>query len=421
MASISTGQVVANTTNHANRQHGAMEFSEPPTDLDTVRLYRLGRVREALRERDYAGAILFDQLNTRYATDVTDMQLWCLHNEARYVYVPTEGPVVVFEYAGYEHISEDVPTVDEVRKASPFFYFAAGNRHLEKAGAWAAEMADLIGETNGGNKRIAIDRMAYDGIAALQKHGFEIFDGFELMENAREIKSHGEIILMKKAIEVCELGMKAMHEALEPGMTENALWAKLHETNIALGGEWIETRLLSSGQRTNPWFRESSMKVIEKGEMLSFDTDLIGPYGYCSDLSRSWVCGDVKPTDEQCRLYRAAHEQIHYNLQFMKDGMSFREITEKAWSIPDEFIHNRYSCLGHGVGLCDEYPVLVHKIDWDNGKGYDGHLRTGMTLCIESLIGTRGGKECIKLEDQLLITDTGYEMLSSYPFEASML
>ncbi len=418
MGIISAGQVMAN---HVNRQHGAMEYSEAPTDIDTVRLYRLGRVREALAERDYAGIIMFDQLNTRYATDVTDMQLWCAHNEARYVYVPVEGPVVVFEYAGYTHLSEDVPTVDEVRKANPFFYFAAGDRYQEKAKAWAAEMAELINGHNGGNKRIAIDRMAYEGIEALQAHGFQIFDGFEVMENAREIKSDGEIILMKKAIEVCELGMKAMHDAMAPGMTENALWAKLHEVNIANGGEWIETRLLSSGQRTNPWFRESSMKVIEEGEMVSFDTDLIGPYGYCSDLSRSWICGDAKPTDEQRRLYHAAYEQIQTNLALMKDGVAFREVTERAWQIPDEFIHNRYSCIGHGVGLCDEYPSLVHQIDWDNGKGYDGHLRSGMTICIESLIGTQGGKESIKLEEQILITDTGYEMLSSYPFDDELL
>ena len=73
-----------------------------------------------------------------------------------------------------------------------------------------------------------------------------------------------------------------MREALRPGITENALWAELHRGNIAGGGEWIECRLLASGPRTNPWFRESSMRVIERGDIVAFDTDLIGPYGYCS-------------------------------------------------------------------------------------------------------------------------------------------
>ena len=68
---------------------------------------------------------------------------------------------------------------------------------------------------------------------------------------------------MRASLAACEAGCRAMQEALQPGITENALWAKLHATNISLGGEWIETRLLSSGPRTNPWFRECSMRKIE--------------------------------------------------------------------------------------------------------------------------------------------------------------
>ena len=73
------------------RQHGAMEYTDPPVDLDSVRRYRIGRVRAELKKRDYAGIVLFDQLNTRYATDVTNMQIWCSHNENRYVFVPADS------------------------------------------------------------------------------------------------------------------------------------------------------------------------------------------------------------------------------------------------------------------------------------------------------------------------------------------
>ena len=81
--------------------------------------------------------------------------------------------------------------------------------------------------------------------------------------------------------------MAAMRQALRPGISEQALWAELHAGNIARGGEWIETRLLASGPRTNPWFQECSSRVIEAGELVGFDTDLIGPYGYCADISRT--------------------------------------------------------------------------------------------------------------------------------------
>jgi len=99
----------------------------------------------------------------------------------------------------------------------------------------------------------------------------------------------------------------------------------------------------------------------------------------------------------------------------VKPGLSFREFTEKSFALPDEFVDRRYSCIMHGVGLCDEYPFAVYPQDWDRW-GFEGVFEAGMVVCIEALIGTVGGKECIKLEHQVLVTDRGYEILSTAPF-----
>ena len=397
------------------RQHGAMDHTTPPCDLDEVRRYRLGRVRESLTERDLAGIILYDQLNTRYAVDATNMQVWCSHNEARYVYVPAEGPVILFDFLGKTHMSEGIPTIDEVRPPTCPFYFFSGENIDDKTRKWASEMDEIISTHNGGNKRIAIDRVGPLGVLEMQRLGYEIHDGFQVMEHVREVKSPGELALMRKSIEVCENAVQQMHDALKPGVTENALWAELHHGNIAGGGEWIETRLLSSGPRTNPWYQECSMRQIEKGDMLSFDTDLVGPYGYCCDMSRSWIC-DAKPTDEQRRLYAAAYEQIKLNMELLKPGVSFKELTEKLHPMADEFIPGRYGVAMHGVGLCDEFPTIYYREDYA-AEGYDGVFQAGMVMCVEALVGAQGGKECVKLEEQVLITENGHEQLTSYPLE----
>ena len=401
------------------RQHGAMEYGTPPADLDEVRRYRLARIRHALVERDLAGIILYDQINTRYAVDATNMQIWCGHNEVRYVYVPAEGPVVLFEFGGKDLLSSGLPTIDEVRPAIVFLYFGTGSRLVDNARAWAAEMDSLIRENSGGNRRIAIDRIAPQGVIEVQRRGYEVFDGFEVMENAREIKSTGEIALMRHSIAVCERAIGQMRDAMRPGITENALWAELHHGNVAAGGEWIETRLLSSGPRTNPWFREASMRVIERGDMVAFDTDLVGPYGYCCDISRSWVC-DAPPNDEQRRIYADAYAQIQDNKALLKPGVSFREVTGKLRPLGDEFVSRRYGVAMHGVGLCDEYPCIRYPQDWDK-MGYDGVFREGMVMCVEALAAPAGGREAVKLEEQVLITADGCEQLSSYPLEESWL
>ncbi|MEW9838409.1 M24 family metallopeptidase, partial [Mesorhizobium marinum] len=127
-----------------------------------------------------------------------------------------------------------------------------------------------------------------------------------VMESARLIKSPDEMLAMRRAIVACEAAMGEMEAALRPGISENELWAELHHGNIARSGEWIETRLLSSGPRTNPWFQECSSRKIEAGDLVAFDTDLIGPYGFCADLSRTWLCGDGQASNEQRDLFRIA-------------------------------------------------------------------------------------------------------------------
>ena len=397
------------------RQHGAMDYTTPPCDLDEVRRYRLARIQEELVRQDLAGIILYDQLNTRYATDGTNMQIWCAHNEARYVYVPAESGAIVFEYGGKSLLSDGLPGIERVAKPITFFYMVAGQHVAERAKTWAVEMDAIIREHSGGNQRIAIDRLAPVGVQMMEELRYEVHDGFTVMEKAREIKSDGEIALMRTSIEVCERAVQQMQEALKPGITENALWAELHHGNIAGGGEWIETRLLSSGPRTNPWFRECSMRPIEKGDMVSFDTDLIGPYGYCCDMSRSWIC-DAEPDDEQRRLYAAAYEQIKRNTELLKPGLGYRELTEKLHPMKEEYIAGRYGVAMHGVGLCDEAPAIYYPQDYDE-VGYDGVFQEGMVICVEALIGVEGGRECVKLEEQVLVTADGYEQLTTYPLQ----
>ncbi len=404
----------------SSRQHGAMEFSEPPTDLDAVRRYRLSRIREQLRRRDCAGVLLFDPVNTRYATDATNMQIWCAHYETRCAFVATDGPVVLFDYGNQPHLAEGLGTVDEYRRMPSFYFFTAGERGAEFADRFGSEVGDLVRASGGANRRLGIDRLSHLGCDALRRVGIELVEGQGIMERARAVKSDGEIALMRAAIDACEAGMRAMRETLEPGVTENALWSRLHQVNIERGGEWIETRLLSSGPRTNPWFRECSMRVIEDGDLVSFDTDLIGPYGYCADISRTWRCGDGMPSDEQRRLYADAYEQIETNISKLAPGMTFEDMSRRAWPIPDRYRANRYSSLIHGVGLADEYPSIKHAEDY-LARGYPGVIEPGMTLCVESYIGIEGGREGVKLEEQVLITDHGAERLSSYPYELAWL
>ena len=386
---------------------------EDEIDFDQLRLYRLNRVKKELAKRDIGACILFDPVNIRYALDTTNMSIYNMHNLTRYCFIPVNGPVILYEYFNCEHLAKHLTLIDEIRPGITWDYFSAGDQVEDQLNKWAGEIENLMNLHCGKNKRLAIDVGNGPGILALNKIGLEILEGKEILEQARKIKSKEEIQCMKASIEVCEKGVRLMRKKLKAGMTENELWAILHKTNIENGGEWIETKLLSSGPRTNPWMQESSEKIIQPNEIVSFDTDMVGPYGYCADISRAFVEGH-KFNSEQKKIYQMAVEQIHYNAELIKPGLSFKEFIKKSWVLPEAYYGNRYSCMVHGIGLCDEWPMIKYPTEITDEKG---EFEKNMTITVESYVGEVGGKEGVKLEQQYLINENGLELLSRHPLE----
>ena len=401
---------------------GAGDRATPIVDLAALRAYRLARVQQQLRAHDCAAALLYNPINIRYATDSRNMTVWMLHNMGRYCIVPAEGRAVLFEYANRNCLDAAValPAIAEVRPATIHAFFDVAEHAVPVSHRWAAEIHDVVCSLMGpGRHRLAVDRTDINGVAALRQQDFELLEGQRLLELARSIKSAEELHCMRESLAVADIAMGRMRAALRPGITENALWAELHYANIAHGGEWIETRLLSSGPRTNPWFQESSDRRIQAGELVSFDTDMVGPFGYCADVSRTFFCEPGSPSAAQRELYRLAAEQLAHNCELLRPGRSFREYGERAWKIPARFEDQNYGCLLHGVGMVDEWPAIG--CNYNDPLAQDGILAPGMTVCVESYMGEVGGREGVKLEQQALVTDRGYEILSRFPLESALL
>lgn len=389
-------------------------------DLPAMRLHRWQRLTRAIAERDYAGLLMFDPLNIRYATDTTNMQLWAAHNPFRACLLLADGHMVLWEYGGMTHLSDFNPLISEVRAGAAFFYFATGDRTEEKAVEFAQQVDEILRSRVGGNRRLAVDKIQIAGLRALDRLGIEVMDGEEVTERTRSVKGAEEIKAMRCAMHACEQSVAGMRAAAVPGITENELWAEMHRENLRRGGEWIETRILSSGPRTNPWFQESGPRVIRNNELVSWDSDLVGCYGMCADISRSWFIGDGRPTDEQRRLHAIAYEHIMTNRELVKPGITFRELTLNGHMLPEKFVAQRYGVKFHGVGLCDEWPAIPYPEDLDD-KGYDGVLEPGMMLCVEVYLGAVGAPDGIKLENQILVTENGYEDLTNCPFDEKLM
>jgi len=384
-------------------------------NLKAMRNYRWKRLTQHIVDRDYGGLLMFDPLNIRYATDSTNMQLWNTHNPFRAVLLCADGYMVIWDYKNSPFLTDFNPLVREQRSGADLFYFDRGDKVDVAADVFSKEVRDLINEHGGRNNRLAVDKAMLNGIRALEAQGFEIMEGEEVTEKSRSIKGPDEILAMRCASHACEASILEMFDATKPGMSEDAIWAELHKASIKRGGEWIETRLLTTGPRTNPWFMECGPRQLQNNEIVAFDTDLIGCYGICVDISRTWWIGTDKPRDDMIYAMRHAHEHIMTNMDMMKPGVSLHDLTFKGHQLDAQYIKGQYGCRFHGVGLCDEWPLVAYKEGYVEGA-FDYQLEPGMVLCAEALVGPEGGDFSIKLEDQVLVTEDGYENLTKYPF-----
>ena len=166
--------------------------------------------------------------------------------------------------------------------------------------------------------------------------------------------------------------------------------------------------------------QESSTKIVKSGDLVALDTDCTGPFGYFIDFSRTWLCNSPclynknshnARVAKQRDLHKYAREQLEYNMSICKVGMSFRELSEKCWKIPEKCLPLRYGLLAHGNGINGEYPYIYHDVDFD-ACGYEGEIEENMTLSFEAFIA-EDEMDGVKLEEHCLITkEKGVENLS---------
>lgn len=262
-------------------------IEKPEIDLARLRTGRLERLRAELRRADTPLAILSNPVSLRYAVDHRVYASFQSCIPTYTLFVAAEGPVVM-----HGAFAESSELIDEYRPAHGLNTFDGGFDLSEHGRRLAGEVKDFLRDIGIGDAfpRVAAERLNPSTTQALLQSRLEVRDADGLLERVRSVKLSEELDCRRHAIAVVEHAMRAMQDALEPGISENRLWSMLHQTNIAHDGEWIDGRMLCAGARTNPWFQEASDEIIQAGELVALDTNMIGPFAYCADISRTWRC-----------------------------------------------------------------------------------------------------------------------------------
>ena len=368
-----------------------------------------------MRRADLGAVLLYDPHNIRYATATRDGSAgYGLRFHHRYALVPGEGRVLLF--GSLPETGGDLTL--EVRPARTWDFFPCGSHVEEAARQWAADLGAALGDLGLRGQRLGIDRLDFTGFEALRREGHRLADARVPIERARAIKTADELALIRQACAVADTAISEVRQAIRPGRTESELWAIFTATNLRLGGEHSDGRLLTAGRHTNPWYQGATDRLVRDGELVAFDTDMAGPLGYFADVSRTYLCGDRRPTSQQREQYEFAYRFLQETIPLMRSGQSFPEIAARAPAFPERYRANRYVVLAHGAGMSDEWPAIYFPdVSWSGFGNDDDVIREGMVLCVEALVAPAGTGESVKLEDEIIVTADGPEIVSRAAFD----
>jgi Xaa-Pro aminopeptidase len=229
--------------------------------------------------------------------------------------------------------------------------------------------------------------------------GFDVVDVGAKLARLRRRKSPLEVRLLREAARLTDEALLVARAEARAGVSERELAARIGQ---ALGPEWAFPPTVVSGNDDPIPIREPTERRLAEGDTVMVDIGA-GYEGYQADASRTFVLG--KPSVEQERVWHSVLAAYDAALAATRAGVPCRAV-QKAGSAAAESAGFRLAHrIGHGIGLATSF-------EWPDLAGDEEPLEPGTTICIEPSIAVRGAG-VMKLEDDLVVTEDGYELLTS--------
>ncbi|MCB1001404.1 MAG: aminopeptidase P family protein [Acidimicrobiales bacterium] len=384
------------------------------TPNDQLLHQRKRRLLDTMRRFDVPALLTADPISILYATGARNMTVHGFTGPDRFVLLFADGPAILYEFAGCDHLAVGLSTIDEIRPA-PGISAKKTPRFRDEIARFADELRHECRRHAGDDAALAVERIDFPMTDALRDRGLRLEDATTIVQLAMSIKQPAEMDAMRDAVRVVEQATEGLRGAIRPGATENEVWAEFHRGLIGGGGEFVVTRLLQSGIRTFPYFLESSDHRLAEGDLVCFDTDAMSVHGYSVDFSRTYLCGDGDATPVQRHLHALALEQLEHNSSNLAAGRSFEDFARLAVDVPEPYRAYGYYQLAHGLGLAGGHPNVPRL--GDGPYELPGEIEAGMVLCVESYIGDPVSRQGVKLEDQFLVHADHVERMSTSPFD----
>lgn len=410
---------------------------EQRLDFNRLREERLARLKVKLEESELGAVLAFDFTNIRYMS-ATHIGTWAVDKLIRFSLLVRGGEPIVWDFgSAAKHHQLYNPWLDYSNAESEGDPHAPhhGAKPTQSSGARAGistlrgafhpdsgiadEVArkvhaeldayDLLGDPLG------VDVIELPILKALQDAGITVTDGQQVFLEARRIKTQDEIGLLTQACSMVDAAYDRLYEFLRPGVKENECVGLVSKSLYDMGSEFVEGVNAISGERCAPHPHVYSDRILRPGDPAFFD--ILHSYnGYRTCYYRTFAVGSASSAQQDA--YKRAREYMDAAIALVRPGATTADIVA-VWPRAEEFgFPNEEAAFalqyGHGVGLSIwEKPIFSRLVSFD----YPEVLEVGMVFALETYWPAADGWGAARIEEELVVTANGCEVITKFPAE----
>jgi Xaa-Pro aminopeptidase len=407
-------------------------------DIDRLRTDRLARLRAELDRSDLGALLAFDFSNIRYMS-ATHIGTWAMDKLIRFSLLTRDGDPIVWDFgsAAKHHqlfnpwLSETTAEVD----ADPHAPHHGAKRPRAESGARAgistlrgafhpdagiaedvaAKIRRELDKLGLLDQPLGVDVIELPVLAAMQRAGITVVDGQQVFMEARRVKTAEEISLLTHAASMVDTAYEDLYRFLRPGVRENECVGLVSKTLYDLGSEYVEGVNAISGERCSPHPHVYSDRLIRPGDPAFFDI-LHSYMGYRTCYYRTFAVGSASTAQQDA--YKRCREYIDRAIALVKPGATTADIVS-VWPTAQEFGFASEEAAfglqyGHGVGLSIwEKPIFSRLVSLDHPEV----LEVGNVFALETYWPSADGIGAARIEEEVVVTETGAEVITKFPAE----
>jgi Xaa-Pro aminopeptidase len=387
---------------------------ESRVNFDRLRMHRMRRLQEVLRESPLGSLLLFDMNNIRYSTS-GHIGNWARDKLFRCVLVTREEHPILWDIgsAAKQHQTYNPWLPAESWQAGLSSWRGAIPEEVGVEKGNAARIADILRERGLQHDPVGVDFIEIPVLKALEDEGLEIANGQALMQEARKLKSIDEIALLEAAAAMVDAAYDELYRAMTVGAKESEMVAIVNHVLYTLGSEEVECVNAISGERCSPHPHVFSDRIIRPGDMAYYD--IIHSFmGYRTCYYRTLNVGGA--TARQRDAYQRARYHMDAAIAEIRPGASSADVVRHFPAAEDFGFADEEEAFGlqycHGIGLSVwEQPLMSRYHSFQHPT----EIEEGMVFAIETYWPSTDAGSAARIEEEVLVTADGARLLTRFP------